>query len=123
MNDKNKLSFAEQQPELVKNLVQMLGIQALTSQTKVLDIIGDLIAISDAMCSKLVQDQELKLIANLQKILVYGDTDHKIRGFWMLCNIICNSLDETLIVVSSGIVSNISTNLKSQVARVRKESL
>lgn len=59
MNDKNKICVAEQQPDLVRNLVQMLGIPVLTSYKEVLDIVGDFIAISDSMCSNLVQDKEL----------------------------------------------------------------
>lgn len=56
MNDKNKILLAKQQPDLFKNLVQMLGIQVLTNHIQTLDMIGDLIAISESLCSNLVQD-------------------------------------------------------------------
>lgn len=123
MDDQSKNRLYTDYPEIFYQLVFLLSSPILDSFIAVLDILGEAFALNEELCSRIVQTQSFNFLQRLQKTVIYGDMDHKIRALWLTNNIVCNSLQDCITLTQSGLLSNTVLSADSTDIKVRKQAM
>lgn len=92
MREITQREIHERSPEIIDLCISLLECQKLSSFTSILDLIGETFHHSEALCSRAVQTPGFCLTQKFQRMIIYGDTEHKKKTLWVVNNIILNSL-------------------------------
>lgn len=84
-------------------------------------LLGNFIAISDAICKKLIH--ELGFLDVIKTILILGTKDHKRECFWVLSNIAANSEQEAIAIVKKGLLTNLIYGSKDKNFLIKREAI
>ena len=87
-----------------------------------IEILGIMIHASDEICTKLVNDPELRFLDAMQQVLIEGDSNLKMKVLWTFNNIICNSQDDLMKLIEKNILSNVSNACRCQNNEVKEEA-
>ena len=87
-----------------------------------IEILGIVIHASDEICTKLVNDSELRFLDAMQQVLIEGDSNLKMKVLWTFNNIICNSQDDLMKLIEKNILSNVSNACRCQNNEVKEEA-
>ena len=88
-----------------------------------IEILGIVIHASDEICTKLVNDSELRFLDAMQQVLIEGDSNLKMKVLWTFNNIICNSQDDLMKLIEKNILSNVSNACRCQNTEVKEEAV